>query len=324
MFDRVWPVASAALLAACASPAALAPAGPETSSTSTWRPYPGASKDEEFLKNTPAHYRPFVEACNPWDDWDKPAPPFKIFGSTYYVGTCGISAILLVGDDEHILIDSGTEDGAEIVLANIRKLGFDPADIAYVLHSHEHFDHVGGFARIKAATGANIVASTNAAEPIATGIASPDDPQAGMHNPMTSVAVSRIIEDGDEVKTKALTVTAIETPGHTLGALSWVWEDCDAETGCLTLGYADSLSPISRDGYRFSDNPVLLARHKAGLEKFGRTDCHILLTPHPSSSRMLKRMRNNNLIQAGSCAYYAMDRFRAMEKRLAKEAGDAQ
>ncbi|MEM7664291.1 MAG: MBL fold metallo-hydrolase [Pseudomonadota bacterium] len=324
MFDRVWPIVSAALLAGCAGPAAVASADPETSSKSNWRPYPGTSKDEEFLKNTPSQYRPFVEACNPWDDWDKPAPPFKIFGSTYYVGTCGISAILLVGDDKHILIDSGTEGGAEIVLANIRTLGFDPADIVYILHSHEHFDHVGGFARIKAVTDGDIVASADAAEPIATGIASPDDPQAGMHDTMTPVAVSRIIEDGGQVTTKAFTVTAIETPGHTLGALSWVWKDCDAETGCLTLGYADSLSPISRDGYRFSDNPLLLARHEAGLEKFGRTDCHILLTPHPSSSRMLKRMRNDDLVQSGSCAYYAMDRFRAMEKRLAEEAEGAQ
>ena len=86
----------------------------------------------------------WAATCSEWDEWDKPAPPYRIHGSTYYVGTCGISAILVAGAQGHVLIDSGTVAGAQVVLDNIGKLGFRPNEIASLLHSHEHFDHVGG------------------------------------------------------------------------------------------------------------------------------------------------------------------------------------
>ena len=105
----------------------------------------------------------WAATCSEWDEWDKPAPPYRIHGSTYYVGTCGISAILVAGTQGHVLIDSGTVAGAQVVLDNIGKLGFRPNEIASLLHSHEHFDHTGGHARVKQASGAQIVASPAAA-----------------------------------------------------------------------------------------------------------------------------------------------------------------
>ncbi len=41
--------------------------------------------------------------------WNSPATPRQIFGNSWYVGTCGISAILITSPQGHILIDSGTE-----------------------------------------------------------------------------------------------------------------------------------------------------------------------------------------------------------------------
>ena len=73
--------------------------------------------------------RAWAAACEDNDEWDKPGPPLRIHGNTYYVGTCGISSILVVSPDGHALIDSGTDKGADIVLANIKALGFDPRDV---------------------------------------------------------------------------------------------------------------------------------------------------------------------------------------------------
>ena len=81
-------------------------------------------------------------------------PPGPIHANTYLVGTCGISAILITGEDGHVLIDSGTEAGAELVADNIRQLGFSLRDIRFLLISHEHIDHVGGIARLQQLTGA--------------------------------------------------------------------------------------------------------------------------------------------------------------------------
>ena len=129
----------------------------------------------------------FLTACEDFDEWDKPAPPFQIFGNTFYVGTCGISAILIVGEEGHVLIDSGTDAGAKVVLDNIRALGLEPRDVRYLLHSHDHFDHVGGHARIVAETGATVIASPRAATVLKSGVPDPDDPQSGL----TPVARSR-------------------------------------------------------------------------------------------------------------------------------------
>ena len=131
--------------------------------------------------------------CKDWDEWDKAAPPVRIHANTYLVGSCGISAILIAGDRGHILIDSGTEKGAEIVAANIRRLGFKLRDVKFLLHSHEHIDHVGGMARLQQLTGAQLVASANAAAVFETGTAGPGDPQAVMHQPFPAVRANRII-----------------------------------------------------------------------------------------------------------------------------------
>src|SRR5262245_26027299 len=69
-------------------------------------------------------------------DFDRPAPPVRIHGNTYLVGTCGVSAILIVGDEGDVLIDAGTEQGAELIADNIRQLGFRLGDIKYLLMSH--------------------------------------------------------------------------------------------------------------------------------------------------------------------------------------------
>src|SRR5215468_7808275 len=58
------------------------------------------------------------------DSWTKPAPPVRIHANTYLVGTCGISSILIVGDQGNILIDGGPEAAADLIADNIRALGY--------------------------------------------------------------------------------------------------------------------------------------------------------------------------------------------------------
>ena len=60
----------------------------------------------------------------------------------------GLQYLARSTSDGFILIDATTANGAETVLANIRKLKFDPANIKYVLISHGHNDHFGGAGQI--------------------------------------------------------------------------------------------------------------------------------------------------------------------------------
>ncbi|QFT78089.1 Metallo-beta-lactamase L1 precursor [Erythrobacter sp. THAF29] len=274
---------------------------------------------EGFFANTPAEFRPFVETCKPWDDWDKPAPPFNIHGDTYYVGTCGIAAILIANDEGHILIDGGTETGGGLIAANIEALGFSLSDVEFILHSHEHFDHVAGIAGLRRLTGARVISSPIAKPVLESGVMDVNDPQSGMHDAFPIAEVFQTISDDATVQIGSTEARAIYTPGHSPGALSWQWRSCEDEK-CLTIVYADSLSPVSADDYRFSDHPDYLEAYYAGLERLGRLDCDLLLTPHPSHSRMLKRMRKNEMIEPAACAYYAIGKANDIEKRLAREA----
>ena len=262
----------------------------------------------------------WAAACGDSTDWDKPAPPVRIHGNTYLVGTCGISAILIAGEDGHVLIDSGTEQGAELVADNIRQLGFRLADVRFILHSHEHLDHVGGIARLQQMTGATLVASAPAAKVLNSGLPSADDPQSGMHKPFPAALVGRVVADGEEVRLGNISLIPMTTPGHTPGALSWRWESCDGGV-CRTMVYADSLSPISRDDYRFSDHPDYLAAYRASIAKIAGSRCEILLTPHPSASAMKERMTGEQpLFDPEGCKNYAASLTKRLDERIAKEA----
>ncbi len=257
--------------------------------------------------------------CEGSTDWDKPAPPVRIHGNTYLVGTCGISAILITGTDGHILIDAGTEKGADLIADNIRHLGFVPTEVRIHLHSHEHHDHVGGMARLQQLSGGRLLASAAAAEVFRTGAASGDDPQAGMHQPFPAARVDRIVKDGETVRLGNLQLTAMATPGHTAGAMSWRWESCDGGV-CRTMVYADSLSAVSREDYRFSAHPDVVAAFRASIAKIADGRCEILLTPHPSASAMKERMIGEKaLFDPEGCKAYAAALARRLDERLAKE-----
>ena len=58
-------------------------------------------------------------ACDKSDDPNKPAPPVRIHANTYLVGTCGLSSILIVGDQGN----TGTED----LVAVLSELGIETA-----------------------------------------------------------------------------------------------------------------------------------------------------------------------------------------------------
>lgn len=257
--------------------------------------------------------------CDGSDDFNKPAPPVRIHGNTYLVGTCGISSILIVGDTGDILIDGGTEQDADRIADNIATLGFRIQDIRYILTSHEHFDHVGGIARLQRLSGATLITSAAAAKVISSGMPASDDPQFGLAKSFPAAEVGRIIADGGEVRLGNLMVTAMATPGHTPGALSWRWVSCDGGV-CRTIVYADSLSPVSNDRYRFSDHPATVAAFRASIAKIAASPCEILLTPHPSASGMPHRLAlGQPLFDPQACKTYAQGITRDLDSRLAKE-----
>ncbi len=102
-------------------------------------------------------------------EWNRPAEPFRLLDNVYYVGTDGLSAFLVTGPQGHVLIDGGLPESAPRIAANIRRLGFAPSDVRYLLINHAHFDHSGGLAELKRLTGAKLVASAGDRADLETG-----------------------------------------------------------------------------------------------------------------------------------------------------------
>jgi len=255
--------------------------------------------------------------------WNDPAVPRKIFGNSWYVGTCGISAILITSDSGHVLIDGGTEKGGRLIADNIQALGFQLKDVHTLLISHEHHDHAGGVAYLQQVTGAQVYARAPADTVLQSGKSSRDDPQFLELDAMAPVASVTRIAHG-QLQTGTLQLTAHATPGHTPGSTSWTWQSCD-QNHCQQLAYVDSLTAISDDVYKYSDDsahPGYLATFRASLNHIATMPCDILLTPHPSASNLWPRLEGKAgtaLVGAAACREYAFKASMNLDKRLKQE-----
>jgi glyoxylase-like metal-dependent hydrolase (beta-lactamase superfamily II) len=55
----------------------------------------------------------------------------------------------LIRGAECVLIDCGSADGHAALLANLRRLGVAPSDLAAVYATHGHYDHISGLAPLR-------------------------------------------------------------------------------------------------------------------------------------------------------------------------------
>ncbi|MCC6243528.1 MAG: subclass B3 metallo-beta-lactamase [Gemmatimonadaceae bacterium] len=267
-----------------------------------------------------------AKECPSCAEWNAPHAPVKLFGNSYYVGTNGLSAVLVTSSAGHILIDGGLPESASHILANIATLGFRATDIKIILNSHDHYDHAGGIAELARVSGATVMASPTSAATLRDGRSGPNDPQFALILPMPKVPRVQVIHDGDTVRVGPLALVATLTPGHTAGGTTWSWQSCEG-TRCLGLVYADSQTPISDDTFRFSGDvryPQARTDFSRGHAAIERMRCDILITPHPGASRLWERLAQRDgaapaLVDPTACQRYATASRASLDARLAKE-----
>lgn len=250
--------------------------------------------------------------------WNAPQLPFKVYGNTYYVGTHGLSAILITSRNGHILIDGGLPESAQIIADNIAAAGFHLEDIKYILNSHAHYDHAGGIAELQRQTGARIMGSFPAMAAMVTGSPTREDPQARTADHYPGVPQASPIADGDVIKLGPLQLTAHFTPGHAPGGTTWTWDSCEGQA-CKHMVYADSLTAVSSPGFKFSADTGGVLAFKHSIATVAALPCDILLTPHPEASNLWSRQDKKNFIDPQACRSYASTAGAAFDKRLSDE-----
>jgi metallo-beta-lactamase class B len=161
--------------------------------------------------------------------------PFKIFDNVYYVGLHNVSSYLVVTSAGLVLIDATNPETADIVLDGIRKAGFNPADIKYILVTHAHLDHLGGAPRIQRENGAPI------------GMSAEDWRFAGL----SPGRVDFVLEDGGTLTVGDTRFKFYLTPGHTPGSTSVEFQVRDRgnsyralEPGGLGIAFGPEWTPV--------------------------------------------------------------------------------
>ena len=267
----------------------------------------------------PATMGEWRTACAGKDGWSDPAPPVRVFGNAYHVGTCGIVALLITSPRGHILLDAATAEAAPSIAANIERLGFRLRDVRLIGGSHEHLDHVGGIAALQRRTGATVMAMPAAFNPFETGVVHARDPQSGTLPPFPGAKVGRMLRDGMTVTLGPLRLIAHATPGHAPGGTSWSWRSCERGR-CVNIVYADSVSAVSAESYRFTAHPRYVAAFRGSLAKIAGLPCGLLITPHPGASNLIERLEGTApLTGPGQCRAYAQRGRAGLNQRLAKE-----
>jgi metallo-beta-lactamase class B len=215
-----------------------------------------------------------------------PVEPFQIGDGLYYVGGADYAAYLIVTKAGLIQLDGGDAAVGRQVVANIRKLGFDPAQVKVLLNTHQHFDHAAGLAEIKkAAPGAKLYASAADGPIIAAG--GKGDPfLKGPRFEYEPVKHDVVLKDGQKVSLGGVTLTAHVTGGHTRGCTTWTFPVTVAgKTQQAHVHCSSSVLP----GYRLVGTetyPGQRADYEKSFAKWKALPCEVFLGSHAQFFRL--------------------------------------
>jgi metallo-beta-lactamase class B len=163
--------------------------------------------------STAAALSPAAAAMN------QPITPFRIADHLYYVGASDVASYLLVTPAGDILIDGGFAETAPLIESNIAALGFRITDVKWLLNGHAHPDHAGGLSQLQRDSGARFAAMR--AEVIPLEHNGRGTFYHGDRSLFDSLAVDRVLDDGDHLDLGGARLTAHLTPGHTPGCTTW-------------------------------------------------------------------------------------------------------
>jgi metallo-beta-lactamase class B len=210
---------------------------------------------------------------------EKPFPPFKIIGNIYFVGTSALSSFLVTTPEGHILMNSTYERNVPGIKESVEKLGFRFTDIKILVNSHAHGDHMEGDAMVKELSGGAQVVMMDK-----------DVPGAQRIRPGgKTLPIDRIIHDGDTVTLGGTTLHARLTPGHTMGAVTWMWKVTDGGRTYDVL-LPPAIAPNANT--RLADNkeyPTIMADNEQFYKTMRSLPCDIMLGSHSGFFSMAEK-----------------------------------
>jgi len=259
--------------------------------------------------------------------WTTPFEPFQLIGNIYYVGTDGIAVYIIKTSQGLILLDTALPESTGMIKDSITKLGFKVTDIKYILNSHAHFDHTGGFAELKKETGAQLVAGERDRPLLEGGYYPGDEKNSDLAFP--AVKVDRPVKEGDKVTLGDTTLTARSMPGHSPGCTSWEMTVKDGGQDRDVLFFCSGTVALNR----LVGNPTypgIVDDYRSTYAKAKAMKPDVLLASHPEVYGMqakraaMKDGAPNPFVKPGELATYVAGLEADFDKALAKQAAAMQ
>ncbi len=199
------------------------------------------------------------------------AEPASVFDNLHWVGQTRYSAWAVTTSEGIIVIDPLFEYSVEAAIdEGLERLGFDPADIRYVIVSHGHRDHVGGARYLQDTFGARVVMA--AADWDLVERSGGDWPKP-----------ERDIEayDGYQLELGETTLTLHATPGHTPGTISTLIPVRDGDATHVAALWGGTAFNFMGD----DDEAMWFREYIASAERFAEiaraAGVDVLLSNHP-------------------------------------------
>ena len=235
--------------------------------------------------------RPPSRVCT--HPWEFACKPFRIAGDLYYVGNTSVSSHLIDTSGGLVLIDTTYPQTVYLLLESIRRLGFDPDNIAHVLQVHAHYDHIGGTRALVELTGAETHLGEADLEIVDKLTDQTWAPQYGFafHE---YFKVDHPLKDGDVVRIGKTAFECVAIPGHTPGSMSFFFEVTeDGRTYRVGIHGAPGLNTLT-DEYLTKNNLPFSRRddYLRSLQRLRREKVDIFIGAHPAQNDTLgKRER---------------------------------
>ena len=204
------------------------------------------------------------------------------------------NAYLLIGD-RPVLVDAGSKGEADAIERALAEHGIAPRDLALILHTHAHSDHVGSSAELLRRSGA-------------PGALHPDDNMllrsgnngrlsgVGLRGKVMSPVFSNLrfepfapavaLRTGQTLDEYGLPgARVVETPGHTMGHASLVLPDGQGIVGDVLMGggLGGKLRPRDPRYHYFADDLAAIKR------SLGRLFAEAVTVWHPGHGGPLAR-----------------------------------
>jgi metallo-beta-lactamase class B len=265
--------------------------------------------------------------------WNAPSEPFKIIDNVYYVGTAGLSSFLITSPAGHVLIDTGLPEATPLIKANIDKLGFKLTDIKYLLNTHAHLDHTGGFAELKKDTGAVMVSSAGDKPLLEGGYYPGQEETTALKFP--PVKVDRVVGQGDKItipdrvgKGRAkrdLTLVAHMTPGHSPGCTTWTTVAREKKWNHTVVFFCSATVALNKLVGK-PTYPGIVEDYRKTFQTARGIIADVFLAPHPEMFKMEEKRPLigkyagvNPFIKAPEYHAFLRDAEKAFEEGLARQ-----